>query len=313
MDDNHFSVNETLDLVTFLFRSRMRYFGRNEVSMHFASTENDGYTLYDNFHPVGSIGYKPISVIIGVCDLVCNKSGDDFVSDSDVVDTVFKMYHECMHVWQYSVGYRRKDASDVVKCAARNYVIGSFIPEYRKSAYLYDASELSADAYVMEQTKRCFEALSMSDSRFSDIDVDSIILARERGRRKNMTRVLDRCESIDDAVAVYKLSAVSFQYRHKFPIQQIEDIVPKKQRSKGFKEILRNEKLCDSLLNSSSGLEETELLCHYIGEYHPEHFRGLLCIRDEYCHDAGSRAMSKLLRVTEAEPVEPGPDGPEIL
>ena len=313
VDGDRFSVEDALDVTKMLFDSRMHYFGRDEVNIRFLSNKNDGYTWYDNFHPVCSVGYKPIEVHIGVSDMLANKTSNGFVRDADVVDTIFKMYHECMHVWQYSVGYRRKDVSETVKFAARDYVIGSFLPEYRKSSYQYAASELLADAYGAEQTKRAFAFLSAHDFRFSDIDVDDVILSRDRVRRGSVVRVLDRCDSTDDVVASYRIAADNFRYRHKFPILQMCSYYSDGMRSKGFKEILRNEKFCNSLVNSPSGLEETELLCHYIGEYHPEHFRGLLCIRDEYCHGVGSKAMSKLLRVTEAEPVEPGPDGPEIL
>ena len=252
-------------------------------------------------------------VRLGVQGLVDGSDETGMASDKDAVWVIQEAFHESMHVWQYSVGYRRFDASDRVKNAAKCYVIQSFMDEYYLSSYINNTSELLADQYAVSQTKRFFSVMSQKDRRFAEIDVDSILCMNEQRRRGDTYPRLKTMKNVGELVSVYSEMIDRSVFQKKFPVYQLKRDIPEERWSKGFREILQNEKLCDSIINSSSGLEETELLCHYIGEYHPEHFRGLLCIRDEYCHGIGSKTMSKLLRVTEAEPVEPGPDGPEIL
>ncbi len=312
MCDRHFSLSEALYFPSAILSKNADRYKIGKIKIGFDSGTNNGMTFYDSFHPVGSFGSKPMTVYIGTKSLSSN-TVNNMVSDRDFVWLIQQSYHESMHIWQYGVGYRRFDADPVTKSAARDFVIGSFIPEYSYSSYAFNISELQAEQFSVEQTKRFFGLMSEVDGRFSDIDVDLILCEHERSRYGAIFPRLYSVDTADLVASVFSMVAISSVYQHKFPVLQIENAVLEEKRSSGFKEVLQNEKLCDSIINSPSGLEETELLCHYIGEHHPEHFRGLLCVRDEYCHDVGSKAISKLLRVIEAKPVEPGPDGPEIL
>ncbi len=104
--DRHFSSDETKHFVTDIVSKLSSKFGAGNSELYFDDMSDNGFTLHDAFHPVGSIGYKPMLVSVGMCRALV-EADKGILRDSDFVWCIQQAFHESYHIWQYAVGYRR--------------------------------------------------------------------------------------------------------------------------------------------------------------------------------------------------------------
>lgn len=246
----------------------------------------DGKTSVDVARPVGSRFYVPMVVSVGVKSALDNIRSDGFVRDEDAVWLVFQAFHERVHAWQHSVGYMQKDPGPMMRDMARMRAVGACFPEYKKSAYLTDLSELQADRYATAHTKAFFDECAKSDSRFAAIDVTDILIGDAVSRRGSVQTGLCRCSTVDDVCSVYDRAMASAPYDKHLNIAYVKSLPS---LGKDFRAFMRHTDMVLSVLNAANGREETEQLCRYVGRVRPECFRGLLCIQDEYCRGVVGR------------------------
>lgn len=170
--------DDVMQCISEIFKNNNR-FCKHDVKYCVNPDCDDGFTQYDTCHPVGSRGYVPIRVFVGVKSLENNMTVDGYVKDEDAVWCVQQAFHESAHVWQYSVGYMQLESDDLIKNMARSYVVGLCFPEYRRSLYLMDSSEIFADKYAIDCVSDFFEEKSILDGRFGNIDVNRIVCENE--------------------------------------------------------------------------------------------------------------------------------------
>lgn len=267
----------------------IKKFCRHQVNYEMNECTDKGLTQIDVYHPVGTFGYIPMLVSVGVKSLCMHKLPSGEVRDEDVVWCVYQAFHESAHVWQYSVGYMQKSGSDLLKAMARDRVIGICFPEYERVAYSLNTSELFADKHGVAQLKRFFDWKASKDPRFGNIDVDGIICNMEMRRRGRVFNELSDCETVADVEAVYADWLDRLPYRRKFDVGTARQLGG---NSRNFQKFLVSDAFMD-IANAPNGIVESDLLCRYIGQNHPSCFRGVLCIRDDYCDLKNSKNIGE--------------------
>lgn len=282
-DGYHLSYDKLLGYMGSIFE-RNSSFCKYDVHYMRNRESDTGDVFSDSFWPVGSIPYhyRPMKVRIGVKSLEANMLPSGMVRDDDAVWALMQTFHESAHVWQYSVGYmQRGDRSqDGVKVMARDKVIGSCFEEHRKLSYPYDSSELYAWEYSVSQIKGFFERLSKDSDEFGQVDVDGIVCDFVKRAHGVVWPEFNDCNTIDDVSRAYAEIREIAPYVKKFDIVRMSGF---NYKSEPLYRLLHDNDAVHQVLSAENGIEETEVLCQYIGRCYPDYFRSALCIRDEYC------------------------------
>ncbi len=262
----------------------------------------DGETSYDNFNPVGSRFYSGMTVRIGT-RIIDENAVDGYVRDEDAVFCMLQGCHEMMHVWQFGVGFMRRDSSNMVKDAARDFVLSRCFDEYYSLEYSAQRFELMAEAYAAEQLKSIFETHGNTDPRFCEVDFDGILCADAKRRYGLAYDVFDGCHTVDDVIDAYYVAIDDAAERTKMKDIFIycDGLDDRSAFSCEYRDLRDDDAMYQKLVRCSNGHDETELLLRYVAEKHPEQFNGAVCIRDDYVHGVKSRAMAKLKHIVEAD------------
>lgn len=255
---------------------------------------DDSETEIDVYHPVGSRLYRQISVWIGTKSLEEHMLSDTMVQDKDAVLSVLRAFHESAHIWQYSVGYMQKEnsVSFDLKNMARDRVIGLCLPDYKNMSYVLDTSEIYANRYAVFKTKQFFQEKGMSDVRFSRIDVDDVLCDYFCRLYGPTWRSMEKCRNSYELVNGLDDAFIVAPYKKKLNMTYLLSLNDHDDRTK---ELLANHDLLNSISFVKSGIEESDLLCKYLGKRYPAEFRSVLCIRDQYCRDSIAAFIDKAL------------------
>lgn len=272
-----------------------------DVSLKLDSDTDEGEIRYDTLHPVGSIGHDPISVTLGAQELVANINSVGVIRDEDFVWTVFQAYHEATHARYLTNEFMRNDGiSDDTKIMAEDLAIGICFPEYKDMIYSNDTNEIHADRTALKRTKELFDELATKDARFAAIDIDAVLVSQEQRRRGDLHGVwtgLAPCATVDDMLRVYDSAFDRAKYGKCFNIVAAARLTDK---SPEFKTLLRDQNTVLSVANAANGIDQRNILCEYVGRHEPSCFRGLICIKNDYCKGvkgAFEKGVGKLLGV----------------
>lgn len=309
VDGYHLSYPDVMDSVAYVL-SQNRSF-RRDLKCTYSSEIDTGNTAYDTSVPPGSIGCKPTNIRISVKSLEENMLDSGVVRDSDAVWVIMQAFHESAHVWQHSVAYMQcpDDTSDEIKNMARGMAICACFPAYRDMSYLLDLSELHASRHSVIQTKRFFDGMSKQDSRFGQVDVDGILCDWAKRIYGITWPDMNKCNTVDDVAYVFTRSIDKAPYRKKFKLDYMRS---REHESRALHRLLSDGNTMFDVLSAEDGIRETELLCQYIGRNHPEWFRELICIRDEYCNQNVLGAFDKVLSAARGVRTRRYVDLPEI-
>lgn len=282
-----------------------------DVNYHIDEFSNQGHTIVDMSHPVGTRDCRGIDVWLGTKRLEDNMSSDGIVRDEDAVWFLFEVFHENAHVWQYACAYPQKDVSLLVKSMAQDCVIGACFPEYRNVCYAFDVTEVFADVYAMRHLRSFLDWKRDRVSAFRDVDLDGIVCAKEFERKGSFFLELASCRTVEDVDRVYSNRLVNLPGMSRFNVVWMGQ---KSKISKNLNHFLHSSYF-DEFSRCTNGFEDSDCLCRYIGEYHPEYLRGFLCIRDEYSCLNVKNVVEQVFRFT--DDVKPQPwqdlDGMDIV
>lgn len=255
-----------------------------DVKYFLKRTVDDGETRIDTHTPIGSVGFEPMHVIIGVKSLCDNMDKDGFVRDKDALWVFTEAFHESAHVWQHSVGFMHENSDEKVKASARDSLIGLYFDEYKSAARVFSTNELFADRYAISQVKTFMERKANEDVNYANIDINGIVCKQQKHLRGQAFRDIYYCTSIDDVVNFYDDIWDDVVNTVKFPVSWYRDSKNGKNNSQVLSKFLKT-KLSKKLDDATSGKMEANIFCDYIAHKDPLSFRSYLCIRDEYCHN----------------------------
>lgn len=298
--EKNFTTQESEKISNLIFNNEMNQFNikKKDYKITYALEKNDGSTTYDTFHQIGSIGFTPFLITIGLPFSKKELYNNLHIQDDKFIWILHQTYHEALHCWQYANGFLSNNPPDNIKQAAKDFVIGSFMPEYKRNAYVYNTAELNADRYAVKNTKTFINNESQNEKRLSNINIDLIQYENEIKRHAHAFPILYNCRTSEDITNAYAKMIQISKDKKKFKIHKIltdEKII---NYSNGFKEIISNKEIIAKINACENGTEETDILCEYIGKNHPEYFNSVPCIKNEYCKQKIIlSAMTKLMNM----------------
>lgn len=268
-----------------------------------------GVTEYNRLFPPGSIGYAPLCVYVGTKTFDENVDENGMARDEDCVWLAFQALHEGAHVWQHCHGFMQEDPDIRMRMAAMDSLAERWLPEYKNMAYLRNICELQADARAARLIKGVFGNLAKDvDPAFADVDVDGIVLEKERGRRGKQILGLHRCKTAKDASALYDVEIGRCLSLPRFDFVWLNGLDGPYSRE--LEALCRDDAFVQAIERNSGPAEELSAVCSYIGRRHPAMFNGLACIRDDYC---GQTAKGKVSGVFAGVLRMSPRDGPGIV
>lgn len=305
--DRHLKAESAKRAVSYI---NTKYPGTRDYAVVYAlqGRTDNGSTEYDRLFPPGSIGYEPLNVYIGTKTFNANIDADGMALDEDCVWLAFQALHEGAHVWQHCHGFMQKDPDSVTRMAAMDSLAERLVPEYHDMAYLRNICELQADARATRMIGGVFADLAENvDPAFADIDVDGIVLDKERSRRGRQIKGLYSCQVAKDAAMLYDAEISKCLSLPRFDFDWVNS------RGKPYSKVLgalcRDDVFVRAIEGGEGAGSELNAVCVYAGRVYPAMFNGLACIRDEYVgsglNGKAAGAFAKMMRMLSR-------DGPNV-
>ena len=263
---------------------------------------DNGATLCDTSSPIGSLAYRSMIVGVGLHKLRKNKLPNGSVLDTDAVFTSMVGFHESRHLWFNSIGYSRSSntAAEWLKDMARTSVLSTCFPSYYRNIYLFSPIELSADHASIQGVQALYDARKRTNSKYATIDLDQIVSDKARARHGRAWPHFMACHTVKDVEAAYaealSLSIDMSRFDKEYLQNDCRD-------DRKMQKLLENRDFVKQLTRVESGVEQTDMLCKYVGEHYPKYFRDVPCIADEYLFP--NKKNEKELRIRELIRVHP--------
>ena len=210
--DTNTAISHMYDAI----KNMMSEYGKKGINIdgHIDGYASDSVTRSNLFLPV-----KYLDVTVAAKRLFDNVQYD-CVRSQDLVYCMHDIFHEERHVYQKSVLYKDKNASQKVVDMAKCDIVSGILPEYERYVYHQKPSEIDADSYGWQK------AIEYFDTHFLDRNGHPLIDAR----KEMMDELFDMScnssyewfgnkyagsyksamESLEEARDVYKNSAADF-------------------------------------------------------------------------------------------------------
>lgn len=293
-----FSGDELFDCLNEIVDDVHRYY-KPDLHVDFVTDTDVGEALMAYDCPVGSIMHKfsPVHISLGGKSLVEHLRDDGLVRNEDVLRLIFQMHHESAHVWQRSVGYMQpaETSTDLMKNMAKTRAVMSCFGSYDALAYVLDSSEIMANQHACVRTKDFVLSKAKDDPRFFDLDVDSYVCNFCKRLYGASWPEVHSCKTSEDMANVLSDMMVEAPYRKTFDFNRLNIFQRSFTGPSRFRKFLDTDSTVFNVAGAADGIDEKNLMCKYIAKTHPDVFRGLLCIKDEYLQGSTRAAVERVL------------------